>query len=367
MKGKRIGLVTWYYGLNYGSTLQAFALCRKLRNLGHKAVIIREFIYPLTLRNVKVNFFTRYGIKRKKPFTECPYPVKRQRFMEFFKKEVPSYLPFEPIRFALFRRRTDVFMTGSDQLWNCYDHFRGLEFLDFVHGVKKVSYATSIGTGNIPEEYQDAVRAYLSEYSHISVREKSAEQELKRVTGRDDIRTVLDPTFLLSAEEWREFASGAAGDLNLPDKYIFCYLLRKDFDYSEVIATVKSLTGVDNVILLPSSENPGISVPGCIRCENAGPKEFIKALDKAAFVLTDSFHGSALSINLGKQFANLKRFADDDPKSQNSRLYDLADLFGLKPRFLEDGFPETIDFKAVHRKLEALREDSVSYLKHIIE
>ncbi|MBO4446682.1 MAG: polysaccharide pyruvyl transferase family protein [Bacteroidales bacterium] len=377
MNSRKIRLFTWYRGANYGSSLQAYALLHKLALLGYKVKVIREFNYPYSLNSILNNIWLKLGfsvsifrglkIKRIRALKDYPYPVARKRFLSFFRKEIPSVLPAGPLSLGCMKRNTRVFVTGSDQLWNCYDHFRGLEFLDFVHGVKKVSYATSIGAGSIPEQYQDQVRSYLSEYSHISVREKSAELELKRITGRSDIRTVLDPTFLLSAEEWRSLAGGASNDLQMPGRYIFCYLLRKDFDYSETLARIKEQTGIQEAVLFPSNENPGLQIEGCRRCGNAGPKEFVKALDGAAFVLTDSFHGSALSIILGKQFANLKRFSDNDVKSQNSRLYNLMDMLGMQPRFVEDGFPQAIDYAVVQAKLAALREDSVSYLKEIVE
>lgn len=365
-KGKRIGLVTWFLGANYGSTLQSYALTHELERQGHKVTLLRYFKYPLSLKFIKVNTFTKFGIKRPRALADCPFPVKRKRFLDFFRKEFRTYLPNDPIRYALFLKRTDVFMSGSDQLWNCYDHFRGFEFLDFAKNNKKVSYATSIGTSDIPSEFHEKVRSYLSEYDSISVREKTGAQALERITGRKDIRVVLDPTFLLDRKDWGIFAEGAGKDFNLPDKYIFCYLLRKGTDFSGIIEKIKKQTGIGKVMLFPSNENPLLDVAGTTRIENAGPREFIKALLNATYVVTDSFHGSALSINLGKQFLNLKRFDDADPASQNSRLYDLPALFGLSPRFYEGSLPEPIDYGIVGERLEELRKDSKDYLKSIL-
>lgn len=365
-KGKRIGLVTWYLGANYGSTLQAYALTHELERQGHKVTLLRYFKYPLSLKFIKVNTFTKFGIKRPRALADCPFPVKRKRFLDFFRKEFRTYLPNDPIRYALFLKRTDVFMSGSDQLWNCYDHFRGFEFLEFAKNNKKVSYATSIGTSDIPSEFHEKVRSYLSKYESISVREKTGAQALERITGRKDIRVVLDPTFLLDRKDWEIFAEGAGKDFNLPDKYIFCYLLRKGTDFSGIIERIKKQTGIGEVMLFPSNENPLLDVAGTTRIENAGPREFIKALLNADYVVTDSFHGSALSINLGKQFLNLKRFDDADPASQNSRLYDLPALFGVSSRFYEGSLPETIDYSVVGNRLGELRKDSRDYLKSIL-
>ena len=375
MKGKRIGLLTWYRGTNFGSVLQAYALQHKLIEKGRDTVVIREFDYPLSYGNVlsniwrkagfSIRLFHGVGIKKIRPLANCPYPEQRKKFLDFFDKEIKTVLPVGPLSLARLRRRTSVFMAGSDQLWNCYDHFRGLEFLEFAGKKRKVSYATSIGANDIPEKYHSQVKAYLSGLSHISVREKYAEEVLARITGRDDIRTVLDPTFLLTGDEWRAFASSADTSFELPEKYIFCYLLRKDHDYTATISRIKALTGVGNAVILPSSENPSLAVEGCIRYEDAGPREFVRTLCNASYVVTDSFHGSALSVNLGKQFLNLKRFEDSDPASQNNRLNCLSDLFGLGDRLFDGEIPPEIDYSRVSARLEELRRMSLEYLEKV--
>jgi hypothetical protein len=192
---------------------------------------------------------------------------------------------------------------------------------------------------------------------------------------------VLDPTFLLSAEEWQDFAQGS-GHKNLPEghkplpnsykhllkgKYIFCYFVGKASLYEGYLQKLKAISGLDRTVLLPSNDFPLETISGAERIEDAGPGEFISLLSGADAVLTDSFHGSALSINLGKQFYCVKRFSDSDPLSQNSRLYDLFSLFGIGDRFLENGEPEKIDYKAARKRLKELRTESLSFLKKEIE
>lgn len=376
MGKKRIGLLTWYQGTNYGSVLQAYALLRTISKEGHKAVIISEFSYPFTFSAILNNLWRRIGfsirvfhgleLRRIRPLQNCPYPTQKKRFLDFFNEEIKSTLPVGPGSLAVLKFRTQLFMAGSDQLWNCHDHFRELEFLGFAKGKKKVSYATSIGADNIPTRYHTKVKEYLSRFSYISVREKYSEEELERITGRDDIRTVLDPTFLLTADEWNAFTANASTDFDLSGRFIFCYLLKKGHNYEDLLSRIKSLTGIDRVIILPSSENPSLCVDGCERYENAGPREFVKALSMASYVVTDSFHGSALSINFGKPFLNLKRFDDSDPASQNPRLVYLANLFNLGDRFFVDDLPKEINYKSVHEKLDELRKESLDYLKMII-
>ena len=378
---KRVGLVTWYRGTNYGSVLQAYALRKALKNSGCKAYFLRSFNRPFTLKNIKINLFSKYRINRRNPLDDCPFPAQKERFAEFIKESFPERLQISRCGYRRMLKDTSVFMSGSDQIWNCRHNFDPFLFLDFAGDVKRVSYASSIGTGEIPAEYKGEVKALLSGFSYIGVREKSAETALSALTGRKDIKTVLDPTFLLSAEEWQDFAQGS-GHKNLPEghkplpnsykhllkgKYIFCYFVGKASLYEGYLQKLKAISGLDRTVLLPSNDFPLETISGAERIEDAGPGEFISLLSGADAVLTDSFHGSALSINLGKQFYCVKRFSDSDPLSQNSRLYDLFSLFGIGDRFLENGEPGKIDYKAVSNRLKELRTESLSFLKKEIE
>ena len=358
-----IGLVTWYLGANYGSVLQAYALRQALLREGFNVYYPRFFEYPFTLKNVKVNLFTRFGIRRKKLLQDCPYPRQKDKFLALFREEFPSRFPVTWLQNKIMCHGTDIFMAGSDQIWNCHDHFRSFEFLGFAGGKKRVSYASSIGTGDIPEQYREKVKTYLEKFSFIGVRESSAEKALKELTGRSDIRTVLDPTFLLTPAQWDSFAAGATSSTPLTGDYIFCYFLRKPSDYAADIRKVMEQTGISQAILLPSCYFPNDIPQGVTLVDDAGPKEFIKALRGAAYVLTDSFHGSALSVNFSRQFANLRRFDDSDPASQNSRLYDLADMFGTGNRFFEGTLPEPIDYNIVSSRLSDLRRKSLDFLE----
>lgn len=364
---KRVGLVTWYRGTNYGSVLQAYALRKALENLGCKVYYLRSFNRPFTLKNIKINLFSKYRIKRRNPLDDCPFPAQRMRFAEFIKESFPERLPISRCGYRRMLKDTSVFMSGSDQIWNCRHNFDPFLFLDFAGDVKRVSYASSIGTGEIPAEYKDEVKALLSDFSYIGVREKSAETALSALSGRKDIKTVLDPTFLLNAEDWKYFAQGSDYKHLPKDKYIFCYFVGKASGYTEYLHKLKAFSGLDKAILLPSNDFPLENIYGAERIEDAGPREFIYLLSGAAAVLTDSFHGSALSLNLGKQFYCVKRFSDADPLSQNSRLYDLFSLFGIGGRFLENGEPEKLDYKVVNIRLEELRAQSSAFLKKEIE
>lgn len=368
-KKTSIGLVTWSLEPNYGTVLQAYSLYHTLEKLGCKVFLLNKFDTVFTLRSFKDSIFRRLGIRRFWKYEHVRKTVKMERIKKFHRHEFRQKTIATKRQYGRLLKNTDIFMTGSDQLWNCYDHFIPFLFLDFAEGRKKVSYATSIGTADIPDSYRPAVKEFLLRYKKISVREETAKTVLSELTGRNDIEHVLDPTFLIDSSEWNQFGNCAADDFNAPEKYICCYLLGKDKHYKEYIETIQEKTGLENIIIIPSGENPGLTFKGAVIYDNAGIREFVKILSGASFVCTDSFHGTALSINLSKQFVILKRFEDSDRESQNSRIYDLLDTLDIRNRFFDDkkgGWDKLIDYDVIDTRLCILRKKSMDFLTDAI-
>ena len=122
-------------------------------------------------------------------------------------------------------------------------------------------------------------------------------------------------------------------------------------------------------IIIPSGENPLFSLPRATVVKNAGVHEFITLVQGASLVITDSYHGTALSIALERQFINLKRFKDNEVSSQNIRLKDLLDRLGIASRTIQEQVTKItgkdllpIDYDAVRPQLEQLRAESNLYL-----
>lgn len=100
--------------------------------------------------------------------------------------------------------------------------------------------------------------------------------------------------------------------------------------------------------------------------------EFIELIKNASFIFTDSFHGTIFSIIFEKQFITLKRFKDDDKKSQNSRVYDLLNQLGLDKRLIEEDSLvqekyDDIDYTIVRNTLNSFIQSSKNYLDRALE
>ena len=249
----------------------------------------------------------------------------------------------------------DLGISGSDQIWNPLLNKKvdDIYYLNFGKFRYKISYASSLGNYKFDSEsFNDLIKRNLQSYLKISTRENSA--KLERLIGKK-VFNVCDPTLLLSKEEW-------ANRLGINEN-ISPYIL------------VYSLTDSDNVIkiahLIAKKKNLKIINIGKtiyhyndVRCVlDAGPKEFVELFYNASYVVTNSFHGTAFSINFKKQFLSVKH-----PKSPE-RAEHILSVTGLlsrlvSPQIIE--FPNDMEEGLINdttKTLEKIRAESYQFLK----
>lgn len=262
--------------------------------------------------------------------------------------------------------RMSAVISGSDQLWNPThtEPFLMLHNMD----VKKYSYASSIGVSLIPSDKIPIYKKYLSSFEKISVREETAKNVLEKIVNVP-IKKVVDPTFLLDKDEWIRFSNGCTlQNFKIQIPYILCYFIADNASYWKYVEMIKRETGIERIIVLPMQ--PGHFQNSLEIIEDAGIQDFIYLILHSSMVCTDSFHATAVSLNLNKEFLTFMRFTNEDVQSQNSRLVDLLKHYQLSDR-LYDGTtylsPIGERYKTINRILENDRNDSMNYLKTIID
>ncbi|WP_320167931.1 polysaccharide pyruvyl transferase family protein [Mangrovibacterium marinum] len=368
----KIGIVTWLGTGNFGTSLQSYALHRKLEEIGYDVCFLPYFSF---------SEFTLYG-KFKKIlrsskhlaaviFKRLFFGAKHQSKIQLFNKYnynirvVSTQKQYEKLL-----QNIDVFVTGSDQIWNCYHSFNPFYFLSFAGNVKRVAYASSIGTTTFPKDKESEIGALLSKFKHIGVREKTAVSLIKNLLNRTDVRQVVDPTFLLDKKHWLSFAENAKIEFEVPEKYILCYFVGNESCTEQQLEAVRQQLEINNIIVIPAMENAEIRFSNALIYRNAGPYEFVHLISHATCVCTDSFHATAISIITQKNFIEFMRFKDNDKKSQNSRIYDLLNHYGLMNRLYKSNDStlfDPIDYTEVAKKVQIDREDCLEYLKNSID
>lgn len=361
----KIGILTIHYGVNYGSALQAYALSNFLRKNGFNVEVInyipeRYRISPY-FPKAKKNWLTN------SLFILARFPMiflRRKVFSDFLKKNVPMSKLYKNIK-ELYKDnlKYDIYVTGSDQVWN--KEYNGktqdIYYLKFVpENSIKIACSASFGVSRITKK-EELLEIYeaLKDFKAISVREDSGLKILQKAGIRGAVQ-VLDPTFLFDKDSWVKHF-----DLNplITEPYILVYALDNEekrlIEFASKIAKLKgykiALISLDNRRRNKKKVNYSFY--------NKSPEYFINLFSNADYVVTNSFHGVAFSINFRKQFIALSR------KLYNSRLESILNLFDLSSRLtkrendldLNIALKE-IDYNEIYLRIEEQRRKLEKFL-----
>lgn len=363
---KKVGVITRHAVANYGSLLQSHATEQVIRNLGYEAEIINyipryEQSYRLALNGYKISKESRsirnraeYIIGQSANFMNSYYFFKRLR-----KKYLhESLLYSNKNELNLCVKNYDIFCTGSDQVWNEISAGQIDEnyFLGFVNGRKPCfSYAASFGKSTVDDHNVSVVKSLLKKYDSISVREKSGINILEEFNLKGT--EVIDPTLLLDRHYWKKLTKTV-----INDEYILVYQLKghKGFDeFVKKVAETKKIKVFRVTTVLQQ-------IP------MFGKTEYLPNIDRllalflnAKCIITDSFHATAFSINLNRNFVTFL------PGINNNRVHDFLELVGLEERLLTDYtdltfYEKDVDFTKANKVLDKKRIESMEYLERTL-
>ena len=391
LRKMKTATITWVSYNNYGTLLQAYALQKKVEQLGQENLIIsdREILDEWKTKTVsrhpeynsadkKVRRFERLRrflsnparlprmilMRTNRDKYELPYFGSQAACEEFRKSELHIAYGITSDMLSKLNDEFDLFIAGSDQVWSVFESmFNSYYFLDFAYK-KKVSYAPSLGTKMISEKICKQLRGLLSDYSSISVREKTSAEQLSKLLHRK-VEWVVDPTLLHDKVFWEKFVK------DIPPRkkrYLLCYFLENKewyFSYAKKISKKLHL----EIVLLPNKWDY-ISSEYILQT-GAGPKEFVSLIQHADYVLTDSYHGSIFSLIFQRDFQYLLRFNNDDPASQNIRIQSLFDFLDLNDRIVSVDLKNLPvmrieNYGVITSKIEEMRVSSQRYLENCL-
>ncbi len=353
--------ITCHNVYNYGATLQEYALLKYLEKQGYETKTIN---YRPDYLSGHFNFFSVDNPKFKKnifykwvyiilkfPFKLRLYPKKIafDRFSKKYIKETDKVY-FDNNDLINNPPNADVFITGSDQVWNTF--FRNGKdpsfYLNFVPDNKlKISYAPSFAIDALDNSIKDFVKQGVLNLDCVSVRELSGQKILENLGIESEL--VLDPVFLLSNKDWEKISAE-----KMHDNYIFIY----DFDNNplikELAQTLKKRHGWQII-----SISEGIHYAD----KNyylKGPEVFLSLIKHANIVLSTSFHALAFSLIFNKNFYIFNR-----KEKINTRMRDLLLLLDLTNRLIIDRIVILnleMDYIPINTKLENLIDKSKTFL-----
>lgn len=367
-------LVTFHASQNHGSALQAFATQKLLNDFGYDNTILN---FQMAAQK---KYYSLYGGKGKMKLRQLAMiPLHKQRksrqknFLSFQKnyfKMTEEYNTYEDLKKANLSKY-DLFVSGSDQIWsdkipefvNSDKDYKDIYFGSFIKNIKKIAFATSTGEADV--NYLRTQLKYLKQYKHIAVREQSGKKLLSQLLNLN-CQVVLDPTLLISRRRYNNFFK-----LDQPivdGKYIFLYCLqgvKAGKMWKKTLQQLYAKTQMKIIVVSPFFPIYGKNI---INLNDAGPIDFLNLIYNADLVLTDSFHGTAYSINFRKNFFVYQSNKNRDPRKKN-----LLNKFKLSDRMITSKNSQQIissynvDYSAINKIIETKVNESRNVLKSFLE
>lgn len=349
----KVGIVTFINTINFGASLQAFALQEVIESFGMQAEVIQYVNKDIEAAEKNKG---KMSLKRLAKALVAGKKIDRKviGFEEYEKKHIHKGEALTTESKSEVNQNYDYFVTGSDQVWNTkLTHTDWTYFLDFVQDYsKKISYAPSFGNGTFPKEYYEKAAEYLKQINALSVREASGAELIHQITGKQ-AEIVLDPTLLLDKSEWIQRC-----DFTPPyAHYILVYFPHNKKKTFEFVNKLKKQTKLPVVYL---SISPRVQM-GVKTIYDASPDQFLGWILYADYVVTGSFHGTAFSLNMEKQFFY-------EPSGKGSRIDNLVRLTGTANQSIDntDAIKSRIDYEIVREKLDAERTKSKEWLRNAL-
>lgn len=366
----RIAILTLPLHTNYGGILQCYALQTILQRMGHDVKVLTKpqygisyyWIYPLAMckRIVK-----RYILGKDIDILKAPHELLRKNTDRFIRRYIKIYScrNWTP----KIAKKFDAIIVGSDQIWRPeYSYPIENSFLSFLGDskIKRISYAASFGVDSCEytEEQLKVCSSLLKKFDSVSVRETSGIKICHNYFGVDAVQ-MLDPTLLLSADDYRVLINNAVTKPS--EGNMLVYILDKTEDKISMVNRIAADKGLTPLWLdSPDEKNENFSLNERVKMP---VEQWLRSFNETEFVFTDSFHGCIFSIIFKKQF-----MAVGNKSRGLSRFSSLLGLLNLENRLLlscEDYNENitSIEYNQIYNTLSVLRDKSILYLKNNIE
>lgn len=366
---KKTGIITFHSAHNYGAMLQVYALQSKIEN--SEIINFRNKDIDNDYKIFKVHSGKNIlKIAKSVISSVCYYKKNKERynkFNNFFNNNLKLSAEYRNEKELKENPpQYDVYITGSDQVWN-YTITKGLKdsyTLNFGDKkIKRISYAASLGKASIPNELVDEYKNKISKIDYISVREQAGKNALKEAGIEKNIEVVLDPTLLLTKEEWDEEIGNKENQVG--EKYILAYVVEDNEEYYKIVNDLSRKTGL-KVVHFGKRDNKYQNVLKSAYTE--GPLEFVNLIRNAEYVVATSFHATVFSVIYNKKFFIVPHL------TTGSRVTNLLDKLEIKGRtfktldeFKGIDYDFETDYESVEKILKQEREKSIQFLKGAIE
>jgi len=347
----KAGILTLFQADSYGAVLQSYGLQQTLLQLGVESELVK-----LPSRQIIGPARRFVGIEAAKPLMKLlqkGFEKRSELFQEFRNALLSVSVPFSPEDRDEINNSYDLFIAGSDQVWNIENpDVDERYFLTFADSEKKYSYAASFGKPEPGEKEAQVLRTYLSDFQRISVRERSGQEIVKTLLDRQ-ATLCLDPVFLLNRSDWEKISVPAESD-----DYLLVYML---YDNERMIEYAKTYAAEHGLRVRYVTEGFNVKL-GMTPWNTVGVLQWLGLIRKAKVVVTNSYHGVAFSIIFERPFCFFR--LEGQESGRNDRINNLVDVLGISTKHFS-GIAEE-DWDRIGQNLCREKESSLGYLEKIV-
>lgn len=374
----KIAIITFSCAFNYGAVLQTYGLYSYLKGKGNEVSVID---YIPERYNLDAMDYTNKALKRTRLWKYIPFSkaiwkrtrlvqMKRNRanfriFLENNIRFTHKYFTLEELKEDI--PEADVYITGSDQVWNPDFVWNGdidkpyyLAFLP--DSANRISYSSSFGKNKLEEHESLSAEVYLKKYKKLSVREKSGVKILDGM-GLKAIETA-DPVILAGVNVFKKLINK---DKRIKKSYLLLFQINFNKELFEICRILALKNKVDLIVLIPDVQQASkCKYNGKVVIPNV--EEWLTYFMYSSYIVTDSFHATVFSIMFEKPFSSCTL------SGYNGRIYNILNKTGLIERILpepdlsclEEQFKKEIPYNIVREKMELWQEESRNWLDNVL-
>lgn len=370
---KKIGLVTFFQG-NFGSILQCYATKCAIEKEGFECEILFQ-TDNISIKNVswispKLNnairlakncisdptYFHRWMRYRKNRggLTDETHHL-MDNFVENYIR--PQGYSWDELCELAKSDEYVAFVVGSDQVWNFNNETSKIYGLEFAPREKRIALSVSLGVEKANNRFLELLKHNLSLFDRISVREETAMKIISKI-GDFEIYRLSDPTILLEKKDWESIIGT---EQNSEDEYLLVHFLNYPSDLA--IRTINKQQKLKQARVLCIGYYYDIF--DCMGWEyvDCNPFDYVRYINNAVSIYTDSFHTTLFSINFNKSFAVFERmYTHGYP--QTSRINNLLNIYDKSKCFIRS---ENVEIQDVNDNREILSFERAKIKKYLIE
>ena len=376
----KIAIMTQPLGGNYGGMMQAYALQKVLKDMGHEVVTINHHAPS----KGAVYSLARLGFRLLKKVTgERKQPVNFEKHYSYIFQDTQAFVDQHitqseyidndvDLKTHFDKNNYDAVIVGSDQTWrpmyspNIHNYY--LDFLEHNTKIKKIAYASSFGVDTWEYSAEETRRcAELAKlFDAISVREQSGVDLCEKYLGVES-GCVLDPTLLLDKEGYLALI----GDRykGVQGEGVFTYFLDTNEEKESAAEQLAAKLGTHTY---KCYANVGVSQPTSANVEDykmPPVEEWLASFANAEFVLTDSFHGMVFSIVFEKPFIAIGNHERGLSRFESLlKMFNLTEMLVLESKLKTSCLIERdTEWAHVSSKLYFHKEKSIGFLKNALK